>query len=883
MGKRRGLWPAAVWMVGTCGALLAGGCTEAGVGIEESDAARADQLLLDQGRPDADVGDVGPDDGLPDMGADAYVPVVPDEQPTEGAADLAGPSDLTQPVAAGQARAGLVDDVAEALTGPDAQCRPGCFRLDNALISVCIQGESTFSQLTFQGGNIVDAYPAGHGRDRLREISVAPSLGEVSVDQIGIVRDGSDGGPAIIRTTGKAGGGRTVQAYLTNASLPGDMTVTTEYRLMPGAQHVDVLSWHAAAAPQSIQITDVIFFGDRVGTFSPAAEIGAAPSGEVAFVGAQDRDVAYAWRMPDDPVSVLNIPIDVFPLRPVILDRVTFQTGDVRLYRREFWVGSDIESVRTPGPEAVEMTLIGPPGAVLDIDDGERQVTRVYLGDDGMRTVRLVPDAYQATYRNWPGGARLEPQWFGAVEDEMVVLEPPPEPTDVAISVTDQNDRDIGAKVIFTRAGAERIEFIMGNGTVQMPAGDWTVTVTRGWHYSVFRADLTLIAGEAQALDVQLLEEIPFDGLSAGEFHQHATLSLDSEVPLRRRVHANIAEGVGFMLPSEHDVLYDYGVLAAKMGVLDRIAVPMTGLEISPLVGHLGAYGIEPDETQAANNAPPLVEKNGAFWRKRTVPELVDDARSRGAQIMQINHPRDSTGYFDTVRLNLDQPVDAIESEHWTTDFETVEVYNGQSDFCPVLSDWMGLLNQGVRFTAVGNSDSHGEGKAVGYPRNYVPTAGLNPWDITAAEVTTAMREGRSTIGGGAVMDFPRDRLPDGPQPGDLVELANGEFNVHVRLRTPSYLRINRLIAFQNGRVVFDRALDVAPEVITDFDDVIPIAIDTDGPVVLLALGDERLGVIAGGPVFALANPIWVDADGDGLVTPVGPGAIELPAMTICQ
>ena len=868
------------WMLGSALALA---CTDAGVEIDAIDPPPLDQMIVDQATPDADLPDLGPDEGPPDMGADAYIPVMPDEQPTDGPADLAGPADLTESVPDGQARAGLVDDPAEALTGPDAQCRPGCYRLDNDLISVCIQGESTFSQLTFAGGNIIDAYPQGHGRDRLREISFAPSLGEVSVDRIGIVRDGSDGGPAIIRTSGKAGGGRTIQAYLTNGNLPGDLTVTTEFRLMPGARHVDVLSWYAAAAPQSIQVTDVVFFGDRMGTFSPASDIGAAPSGEIAFLGAQDHDVAYAWRMPDDPISVLNIPISAFPLRPVILENRTFQAGDVRLYRRQFWVGPDIESIRTPSLEAIELTLVGPPGAVLDIDDGERQITRVYLGEDGMRTVRLVPDAYQATYRDWPGGALEEPQWFGAVEGEMVMLDPPPAPAELTLTVHDQDDRGLGAKAVFVGNGEERIEFIMDAGTVRLPPGEWTMTVTRGWHYGVHRADLVLAPGEVLAIDIELTEEIPFDGLSAGEFHQHATLSLDSEIPLQRRVHANIAEGVGFMLPSEHDVLYDYGALAAEMGVLDRIAVPMTGLEISPLVGHLGAYGIEPDETQAANNAPPLVEKNGDFWRKRTVPELVADARSRGAEFMQINHPRDSTGYFDSVRLDLDQPIDTIESEHWTTDFDTVEVYNGQSDFCPVLSDWMGLLNQGVRLTAVGNSDSHDEGKAVGYPRNYVPTAGEDPWDVTGAEVTRAMREGRSTIGGGAIMDFPRDRLPDGPQPGDLLEPANGEIEVHVRLRTPSYLRMNRLIGFLNGQVVFDREIDAAPELITDFDAIIPIVVNSDGPLVLLALGDERLGVIAGGPVFALANPIWVDADGDGRVTPVGPGKIVLPPMSICQ
>lgn len=866
-----------LWFMGL-GAAGVAACDDAGPSTMQVQAdAQVDATApADTGTLDAAVVDAGADAAVDMAEGDAYVPLMPDEQPTAGDANLPGPADLTAAVPAGQARAGLVDDQAEALTGPDAQCRPGCFRLDNAVISVCIQGESTFSQLTFAGGNIIDAYPVGHGRDRLREITFGPSLGEVSVEQIGIVRDGSDGGPAIVRTTGRAGGGRTVQAYLSNANLPGELVVTTEYRLAPDSNRVDVLSWYQAESAQSIQVTDLIFFGDRSRTFSPGSMIGAAPSGQIDFIAAQDHDVAYAWRVPDEPISVLNIPIDAFPLRPVILERTTFRPGDVKLYRRQLRVGHDIEAVRDAAPGAVPVPIVGPPGATVDIDDGEVQVTRLHLGEDGMRTAMLVPGAYQARYLDWPGGDP-EPQWIGAVADEVVMLEPPPAPATVNLTVTDQNAVGIGVKVVLTGGGEERIEHVLDSGAIALPPGEWTITITRGWHYSVHREALTLMPGESRNLVVQLTEEIPFDGWSAGEFHQHATLSLDSEVPLRGRVLGNIGEGVGFMVPSEHDVLYDYHALATRMGVLDRIAVPLSGVEISPLVGHMGAYGMPYDWSLAAGGAPALVEPNGDFWRVRTMPDLVALAREKGAQVLQINHPRDSTGYFDSVGLNVAEPIDAIESDQWTTDFDTVEVYNGQGDFCPVLADWMGLLNQGMRLTAVGNSDTHGEGKAPGYPRNYLRTAAPRASGVSGEEVATALREGRSVIGGGAVLDF-----VEGPEPGDRVE-AQGTLRLHPRLRTPGYLHINRLLAFHNGRMVFDQAIESAPEQIVDFAAPIDVPVDGDGPVVLLALGDERLGVIAGGPVFALANPIWVDADGDGTITPAGPGAIDLPEMSICQ
>lgn len=264
--------------------------------------------------------------------------------------------------------------------------------------------------------------------------------------------------------------------------------------------------------------------------------------------------------------------------------------------------------------------------------------------------------------------------------------------------------------------------------------------------------------------------------------------------------------------------------------------------------------------------------------RLRTTVELVEDARARGATVIQMNHPRDTSGWFNTVGYAPEIPVEALDSPNWTTDFETVEVYNGQTDFCQVLADWLGLLNQGLRITAVGNSDTHGESRAPGYPRNYVRTAGAAAHEVTGAEVTTALREGRSIVTGGAVLDF-----PFGPGPGDTVVPDAGSVRVHVRLRTPPYTGIRRLVAFHRGVAVFDRELAVDDAEIIDLDEEIAIPVEGDGPLVLLALGNPRLPYIAGGPVFALANPIWIDADADGTITPVGPGAITLPAMSICE
>lgn len=842
-----------------------------------------DAAVVADGAGDAAVvQDAAPtaDTGAPaDAGPDARVPLTPDEQPTPGEANLLGPGDLTGAVPAGQARAGRVDQPAEQLTGVDARCRPGCFRLDNALIKVCIQGASTFSQVTFQGGNIIDACPAdGPCADRLRELNYAPGLGEVSVEAIGIVRDGSEGGPAIIRTTGRAGGGRTIQAYVPNGALPQPVRVTTEFRLAPDARHVDVLSWVKADfdGQAAFMNTDVMLFGDRTFAFFPGGPPDTAPGGEMPYLAGSGEEVAYRFDRPDGPIQVINIPVDSFPLRPITYGRLVLEAGDEILMRRRFWVGPDVESIREAPQGAVSTTLSGPPGAWVEVDDGEQQVTRARLDAAGQRVVKLAPGAYRARALDWPG-AEPEPTVFNATEGAVVPLAWAA-PARLNIRVRDDQGASLGAKVVLYGGGEERIEFVLGEGEISLPAGEWRVVTSRGWHYTVDDQVVNLEAGVLASLDLRLTEVIPFDGWSAGEFHQHATSSLDSEVPNRIRILANIGEGVGFMVPSDHDIIFDFQGLAQQMGVLDRIALPLVGTEVSPLFGHLGAYGLRHLPDAGAGGAPPLPIFENGRWRSRTTPELVADSRALGARFIQINHPRDDTGWFDTVGYAPEIPVETLDDPNWTDDFESMEIFNDRADFCEVLADWFGLMNQGLRITGVGNSDTHGEGDSPGYPRNYVRTAARAPHEVTADEITTAMKEGRSIIGAGAVLDFPL-----GPLPGDTVAVADGTLRVHVRLRTPPYTSINRILAFHNGRAVLDQVAPGNDADLIDHDAELAIPVDADGHVVILALGNPRMPYIAGGPVFALANPIWVDRDGDGNVGTPGAGPITLPPMTICE
>lgn len=862
-----------------------GACDDGGGADDPNpDTAVADAAAADLGgAPDvvADL-DVGPDaaadpDAEPDAGPDARIPVQAAERPTEGPADLPGADDLTALVPPGRARAGRVTEDAERITGPEARCRIGHFRLDNARISVCLQAEDAFSQVSNSGGNIIDAIRADRpGTDRFGEMYVAPGLGEVTVEEIGIVADGSDGGSAILRTAGHVDGSRLVLGYLTVQPAPA--YVITEYRLAPDTDWVDVYTWIGAEDRfLSMLGAEFLLFGDQTRGFIAGATSAADTPAISSLMAASADQVSYGWSRLDGDLSFLRVPLDEFPLAPVNYGQLQLGAYDDVLFKRRFTVGTgDIESVRVAPMGAVAVTFSGPPGAEFDIDDGAASVTRVRLDDDGARVAMLVPGDYRAASFGWIGGD-VPPIEFSVAGPTAVDL-PLPGPGTLRLRVRDQDGGLIGVQALMIKGADDRRENFVDELVRPMPAGTWRIVTTRGWHYSADDREVPITAGAESVVDVVLTEAIPFEGWTSGDFHQHASPSLDSAVSVEARVMSNVGSGIGFMTPTDHDQIFLYAPVIEALGMRDYISSPIGGVEISPLKTHINAFGIEFTPGRDAGGCPPLAIRPDGRWRKATIPELVAEARARGAEIVQINHPRATQGYFDLVHYNSTVDVSTKgEDVEWTTDFDSVEVYNERADFCRVMGDWMGLLRQGIRIVGVGNSDTHSLSAAAGYPRNYLPTAADAPRDVTREEIVAALRAGQVSVGGGAYLD-----LPDGPMFGDEVAVE-GTFSVRVRVRTPPWTRVHRLLAFLNGETVLDLAFDGQTEDIVDIDEVVDVPVDRDGPLVFLALGDRNMPYFSNDPVFAFGNPIWLDADGDGEIAQAGAGEIVLPAMTICD
>jgi len=249
--------------------------------------------------------------------------------------------------------------------------------------------------------------------------------------------------------------------------------------------------------------------------------------------------------------------------------------------------------------------------------------------------------------------------------------------------------------------------------------------------------------------------------------------------------------------------------------------------------------------------------------------------------------------------LNPD-PKDPPPEDEWT--YNLGEGGRGQID------DWFSLLNLGYRFTAMGNSDTHGTTSTEsGCPRNYVASVTDDPAFVRAEDVAQAVKDGRVITSYGPFIRFWADGDPDITVGSEYVTSGPVEFTIEVQ--SPTWFNVDRVELYRNGEIIQEwdnlapggsnpdiinlaETIEDDPEgdawyvvIAMGDDDLSPLFTPVDIPpvhlqdVVLEALGDvdalsSFLSAAPKSPLtypvypFALTNPIWIDRDGDGFDAP---------------
>lgn len=831
---------------------------------------------------DRDTRDLDADhqaDGDEQGDTDAHAPHDPYARtPVQTGVDPNGAPDVDTSLVDGQARVGKIGGEQTDFTGVWAQCRTGDFKLYNSKIVVCVQSETTNRFEFYTGAMIVDARRVGEAReDILGMVLPLIGAGTTHTTRVEVVRDGSDGGAAVLRATATDVGIAHIYGLLGQSlTNPLKIEVVTEYRLEPDSDTVEIVTWYQNSndGRRSFQAGDWFGYGDRAAYFVEG-QGETSPQGDFGWLAALDPQRSYGW-VADGETRATGLSLNVAKIPWIGAQSVNIKlnAGQEKPLRRWFVVGDGtLANIRERAAVLRGEDLAGERKTVhFQTEDGtplaghgvrvsrdETAIDRGWTDENGDVVFLLEDDEYDLEIDGFAGGESFSRTLSVSDSIDPVVVDTPGA-LRLDISQADTSTPLTSRVVISGGSGWSGVAL---HGELDQPlaAGTYQVAVSHGPEFDAASFSVEVVAGEEVQKSVEIARAFETDGWLSGDFHQHMEPSIDSIVRIDDRLLENASVGVEIVVSTDHEVISDLTPLLSKYG-LEDVMRTFPGAEVSPIDTHIGMYPMDQDLTKRGNGSIQLAVLNeGGEQTRRRIPEVVEIARGLpNDPVLQLNHARNSSsGMFSQVEFDPELGPDAVDDSRFTTDFDVMEIINRYGDVCELMADWSGLLNAGVRLTGVGNSDTHDLSGETGLPRNFLHIDKAAS-EMTRDDLRDTLRAGQVTVGSHAFMDF-----SDGKLPGDLIEVSTGDsVDFGVRVQTPEWAQADHLFAIVNGEVVEVVERPSEADAHTDFEQSISLTFDEDSWVVFFSFGGRPSAPIdSGKPVITFTNPIFVDTDGD--------------------
>lgn len=780
---------------------------------------------------------------------------------------------LSEELGPGQVRAGRITSEDELLTGLGAKGRVGDLKIYNDRIAFVISAAGASEGFHPYGGTILDAdlVRPGTGGTAFGEIVWSVDFSVMETTSVEVVEDGTNG-PARIRATGGLGELPLYEALLGGIFSTSDLEIewTIDYVLDADADVLRIEHELFNAGRTEVEVSPLIgfFFGTGARPFFEGFGFSSSNSGAGSpYYAAASDEVSYVFEEPGSEVSVIfgesGIAVSNVGEGLKILARER-KTKTQRLYVGGPDLAATIARTGRGGTASTVRVVDGDgqpiAGAHVHVLDprraGERDyVARAVADGEGRVTLDLRGAGYEvvATAEDGRISTRV------ALESD-VTLSLPSVGT-VGVTIVDEDDRPLPAKLSFVGEtpaptipgrfgepseadGFDRVVFAHdGTADVALPAGRYTLYVSRGIEYEVFQRDLEVVAGARVDVAASIARSVDTPGWMTTDPHIHARLSPDSSDSDLFKVRALAAENIELPVSTDHEAVGDFNPSIELLG-------------LSPWIH--GIVGTEITTTQYGHfNAFPVEER--IRWYGLDPAGMFAAARAaKGDPVVQVNHPRSSSiGYFTLVGFDRD----TMQGDNrLSLDFDGIEVINecgdGSLGRAEVL-DWFAFLNAGQHRFATGTLDDHTAGRGrLGLPLTYVGLSAERPADVDPTSYRDAYRNGRLAVSCGPFVDASIGTAGVGgtAQVDDRIDVA-------ARVAAAGWVDVDEVLLIVDG-VVRDRAAVTATEPGLRFEGTLSatVAADRRGWAIVWARGDEPHGPWAQGrPSFAFTNPIYFE------------------------
>ncbi|GBC93192.1 hypothetical protein HRbin15_01680 [bacterium HR15] len=809
--------------------------------------------------------------------------------------------------------------------GPKAEGKPGDMVLRNHQVTFVVAGARPTSGYSRYGGRLLDAIlnEGGHDADLLGEMFLGAfdarglmNARTLRAEKVTIVSAGGEDKPAVVQVEAVDERFPIVDQALRVPSNPIGLKVILTYTLPPDTPTllIEGKLINTTGKPQNYTLVLGWIQGEGMRMYLPPFGSAAAALRKAAgpplmgllstirasfpFVANAGSRLAYGVYPLEGDFGQIQKAEEIY-LITLLNNAPVPPAGEVTVRWALTVSDGELETIRREKRrlQSVQEELHTLRGRVVNNNGKPVPDARVYLferagNEDRFTTLALTDSRGEFT-------ARLpEGEWRGMVfadhhsPQEFTVRLPSEQPVQVqlaapallAIRVLDERRRPSPCAVVFDRLGGklpnaervlygeegdfgrfERVHFsLKGDEILQVEPGRYRVTLTRGFEYEIAQREITLQSDTQERFEAVLQQTAPMPGYLSGDFHVHAIPSPDSNDYLADKVKAYLAAGVQILTATDHDVNTDYMPVIRQLGV-QHLITSIVGTEITPIwaLGHFNAYPQRYD---------PSLPNNGAVvWYDLNAAQIFEAARKNydGDVIVQVNHPRSGgMGYFAYVGLDP-QTGEIKRANEFADNFDAIEVFNGTDVNMAqqVMRDWFHFLNQGKRYLAMGNTDSHHAYRLEpGFPRTYIYFGHREPRRVTPRNLTEALRRGDVVVCGGAVLTFTATD-PANPRRtyriGETVPLRGNRIRLNIEVRAPSWVRVNTLQVIVNGEVVQELPLNQPENAPLNFqrtlDITIPVPQNKETSwLILLVRGDRFTALYPGTFPLSFTNPLYI-------------------------
>jgi len=814
----------------------------------------------------------------------------------------AGSAAVSAALGKGQVRAGRVTEMGQLVSGIKVQGRVGDYKLYNDRVAFVIASERATDGWGPYGGELLDGVrlglPDGEGQSLLGETLFGLGVRMVKPGSVGVVSDGSDGKPALVRVIGDPAPFPLLAAILGELGGEQPVKLVIDYVLPPDSDVLEVrwrlFNLKRAALEVPLLIVGVTS-GDGADFFSEATgfAVETPPAQDhLAMIG---RSIAYALYSPEALLSSLTRYEGIW-----VLSQDGFSipaAGEAQRVFRLLVAAGEPEAVRRglralrgkPDPARLSGKVSDPDGAAVagarvNVQRADQSyVTMTGSDASGAFEVRLEAGKYLLTPiadGRAPVAATAVEVATAAVTKDLQVSAT----AGITYTVTDDKDVPLPAKLIIEPkappaawpasfgepslpGSALRLFAPTGAGSAALPPGEYTVTASRGYEYELHQVKVTLAAGETKPLVLKLTRSVDTTGYMCGDFHVHAMWSPDSSDLYELKVAALAGEGVEIPVITEHEVIADLNPTIVKLGLQPWVRGVIGEELTTSLYGHFNPFPLTP--------LPGKPNGGAVVWYGHSPPEVFAEVHKTWPDaVLQVNHPRGSpnSAYFSYV--GYDPKTAAVKlTSQWTRAFEAVEVFNGAGWSAyqdSTVADWYSFLDRGFLVTATGNSDSHDAVRyEVGYPRNYVKLSSDEPAKLDLSELAKSVREQRVVVSGGAFLSV----SVGGKSLGEVADATAKKATAAIKVQAPTWVALDKLRVIVGGEVAYQVTLDASTADPTNpvvrFNKDIELLLDKDSWMIVVATGSGTLDpVTRGAQPFAVTNPIYLDVDGNGVYDP---------------